>query len=203
MVKQRLSREQSRQLTRQRLLEAAASVIPAKGYQAASVEDIANQAGYSRGAFYSNFADKDALFLALLEQLCEQEREFLDSVFEQGNSVDELRASIRDYYAHTCTESHQFMLYTEAQVHALRHPAFRQQLIALERITRERISGFVARYFIANGQPQKAESASDVATGLMALTSGISFAQILDPEQVTSQQAVSVLLSFFDAIAEG
>ena len=68
MARKRLTREESRDQTNQRLLEAAAHVIAKKGFAAASVEDIAAHAGYTRGAFYSNFKSKSDLFIALLSQ---------------------------------------------------------------------------------------------------------------------------------------
>jgi AcrR family transcriptional regulator len=56
-----------RQATRQRLLDAAAQVFADRGFGRTSVEHVCEAAGFTRGAFYSNFADKDALVLALLE----------------------------------------------------------------------------------------------------------------------------------------
>lgn len=70
---ERLTREDSRARTRQRLLESAQKLIAKRGLSAASVEDIAGDAGYSRGAFYSNFNTKDEL---LLELLCRDQQHF-------------------------------------------------------------------------------------------------------------------------------
>lgn len=54
--------------TRQRLMSAAVTVFAERGVIGSSVEEICEAAGFTRGAFYSNFADKDALVLALIEQ---------------------------------------------------------------------------------------------------------------------------------------
>ncbi len=62
---ERLSRTQQQARTRQRLLEAAGEVIAEHGLDGATIDDIAARAGYSRGAFYSNFEDKVALLIAL------------------------------------------------------------------------------------------------------------------------------------------
>src|SRR5699024_2382030 len=145
--KKRLSRDESRQQTRQRLLAAAAVVIAREGYQGASVEDISAEAGFSRGAFYSNFEDKDELFLALLEQMCDAEQQQMDAIFNQGGNAEELRSSLGEFYAHTSRENQQFVLYTEAQNHAIRNTEFRKRLVELERTTCDRISVFVKRYF--------------------------------------------------------
>lgn len=62
---QRLSRAEQQARTRQRLLDAAGEVIAEHGLDAATIDDIAARAGYSRGAFYSNFTDKLDLLIAL------------------------------------------------------------------------------------------------------------------------------------------
>jgi AcrR family transcriptional regulator len=63
MKRQRLTREQSKDQTRLRLLDAAQAIFMKKGFVATSVEDIAEAAGYTRGAFYSNFSCMPVLFL--------------------------------------------------------------------------------------------------------------------------------------------
>ena len=62
----RLTREQSRAQTRERILASAATVFAREGYGGASVDRIAEEAGYSKGAIYSNFTSKDGLFLELV-----------------------------------------------------------------------------------------------------------------------------------------
>src|SRR6266545_4652109 len=64
----RLSRAERRAQTREELLEAAARVFARKGYAGASVDDIAEEAGFTVGALYSNFEGKQDLFLAALER---------------------------------------------------------------------------------------------------------------------------------------
>ncbi len=64
--RQRLTRDEQRQQTVGRLLDSAERLFSRDGIGETSIEDIAENAGYSRGAFYSNFEDKDALVLRLL-----------------------------------------------------------------------------------------------------------------------------------------
>lgn len=63
----RLTREQSQARTRAMLLASAREVVAKEGYEGASVNRIAEEAGFSKGAFYSNFASKEELFLEMLE----------------------------------------------------------------------------------------------------------------------------------------
>ena len=69
---ERMSREESRQQTRERLLDAAAEVFNRLGYHGASLEAVAEAAGYTKGAVYSNFATKGELFAALLGRFTER-----------------------------------------------------------------------------------------------------------------------------------
>ena len=64
----RMTREQSRANTRERLLAAARSVFARSGFHGASVDEIASEAGFSTGALYSNFDGKEDLFLVLMER---------------------------------------------------------------------------------------------------------------------------------------
>ncbi len=66
-IKQRLTRQESRFETRTRLLDSAAQLFARGGYEGASVDVIAESAGYSKGAFYSNFESKEAILLELLD----------------------------------------------------------------------------------------------------------------------------------------
>jgi AcrR family transcriptional regulator len=64
----RLTREQSQALTREKLLASASEVVARDGYSGATIERIAEEAGFSKGAFYSNFTNKEDIFLQLLER---------------------------------------------------------------------------------------------------------------------------------------
>lgn len=75
----------SRENTRARLLDAAEAVFAEIGLDAASVETVCERAGFTRGAFYSNFASKDELFLALVER---SSRQKLDEVADRVRALD-------------------------------------------------------------------------------------------------------------------
>src|SRR2546423_943839 len=85
-VPERLTRAQSQARTRAQLLSAGAEVFARRGYHEASIEEIVAAAGYSRGAFYANFADKADLFLAILDQ--QRQREF-GELAEVLNTADD------------------------------------------------------------------------------------------------------------------
>lgn len=85
---ERLTRAEKRAQTRQRLMDAAAEVIRRRGYGAASVEAIAAEAGFTRGAFYSNFESKEQLFVELLQdRVYSNYRRLLEQAGERGGST--------------------------------------------------------------------------------------------------------------------
>jgi AcrR family transcriptional regulator len=67
-MKQRMSRKENQVRTRERLLDAGLEVFSRRGYYGASVDEIAAEAGFSKGAVYSNFSSKEDLFLALVDR---------------------------------------------------------------------------------------------------------------------------------------
>jgi AcrR family transcriptional regulator len=70
-VPARLTRAETQARTRQKLLDSGARAFAKRGYAAASIEEIAASAGFTRGAFYANFSDKADLFLTILESQTE------------------------------------------------------------------------------------------------------------------------------------
>src|ERR1700722_14365880 len=85
----RLTREQSRAKTRERLLSAARSAFARSGFHGDSVEEIASEAGFSTGALYSNFDGKEDLFLVLMEREIEEHARELTEAVSARTSVAE------------------------------------------------------------------------------------------------------------------
>ena len=122
-----------RQRTRRRLVEAAAEVFVAEGVQATSVEAVCTHAGFTRGAFYSNFDSKEQLFLAVLADQYErravrlQENSTLLAPLLGSNeapiTLDATTKLIEEYFAPTGEEPAWFALETEFMLLAMRDPS--------------------------------------------------------------------------------
>ncbi|WP_313022323.1 TetR/AcrR family transcriptional regulator [Mobilicoccus sp.] len=132
-----------RQATRERLLDATRDVVGTKGYHGASVEEICEAAGFTRGAFYSNYADKDEIVLALVER--EQERVFRAMHEESGiHGADSLEATIDALLAAQEPDRGLFLLQAEIMLLALRTPDFTRVAATAERMFRSRIADILA-----------------------------------------------------------
>lgn len=134
-MSQRLTRHEQQQLNRLRLLGAAEKVFAERGIQGAALEEVAAEAGLTKGAVYSNFASKEDLVLAVmrhrLEEAARSQAERLDcSASPPGRLADEFG----EFWATTAASQSQ-QLYAkvalEFMIHALRHPASREQLLPL------------------------------------------------------------------------
>lgn len=91
MERKRLTQAEKREATREEILAAASRVFADRGYHAASLDSIAEEAGFSRGAVYYNFADKEELFLELLDRRCAERAEDMREVFT--GDTDDLEAT--------------------------------------------------------------------------------------------------------------
>ena len=196
MSKVRLTREQSRDQTRQRLLDAAQSIFLTKGFVAASVEDIAELAGYSRGAFYSNFASKSELFLQLLKRDHENVMGDMRAIFEAGETRQQMEDSVLHYYSTHFRDNECFLLWMEAKLQAARDPEFRVGFIACMGELREATTEYIRQFSERVGTPLPLP-ARELAIGLLALSDGMQFSFAFDPQNVSAETTESVLAGFF------
>ncbi|SAL73843.1 TetR family regulatory protein [Caballeronia choica] len=199
----RLTREQSRDQTRQRLLDAAQTIFMKKGFGAASVEDLAAAAGYTRGAFYSNFGSKSELLLQLLKRDHETTMGRMRSIFEDGEaSRADMEARVLEYYSQVHFENKCFLLWVEAKLHASRDAKFRVRFNALMRELRQTTTDYIRAFSERVGTPLPMP-AEQLALGLIALCDGVQFFYSSDPQSVPGEFAEAVLAGFFARVVFG
>jgi len=133
MKRKRKTQAERREDTREQVLAAAASVFAQNGFHATSLEAVAEGAGFSRGAVYYNFADKEELFLELLDRRCAERAQDLREVFV-GTPGDDVEATSRqaqlasDHALEAMTGDPEWRaLYLEFLAQAARDPAFRRR----------------------------------------------------------------------------
>jgi AcrR family transcriptional regulator len=199
MIRKRLSREDSREQTLQRLLDAAEKLIARKGLDAASVEDIAAAAGYSRGAFYSNFKSKDDLFIELLRRDHHKSMVELNALRTSELSVDQVQSRTRDIYGQMFSDNVSFMNWTEARMMAARDARFRAKLDALMAEKRGQIAAFI-QYFHDRVGVAPPLPPDKMAMGFMSLAEGVQLYMMSSPTEMTPDTAESLLTLFVDSI---
>jgi AcrR family transcriptional regulator len=133
MKRKRLTQAERRDETRDQLIAAAARVFSRRGFHGTSLEAIAEEAGFSRGAVYYNFADKEELFLELLDRRCAERAQDLRGVFADVDEGDvdatARQAGVAAQHAlDAMTGDPEWRaLYLEFLAHAARDPAFRRR----------------------------------------------------------------------------
>jgi AcrR family transcriptional regulator len=132
MKRKRRTQAERREETREQVLAAAARVFAARGFHATSLDAIAEEAGFSRGAVYYNFADKEELFLELLDRRCAERAQDLRAVF--AGTEDDVEATSRqaqlaaERALDAMTGDPEWRaLYIEFLAHAARDAAFRRR----------------------------------------------------------------------------
>jgi AcrR family transcriptional regulator len=184
MAATKLTRPEKQARTRAALLDAAARVFVERGFQGASVEVIAAEAGFTRGAFYSNFASKEELFAELLQQrvytaYAELARATAGPDRPTMREVGEQLAALQEHPAGHWL----FRLWLELLAHASRDPSFRE--IAAGFWSANRALGaqsLAAAYKRARRKPPAAPE--DIVSAMIALDIGLALQHFVDPDAV-------------------
>lgn len=171
----RLSRDESRQRTRQRLLEAARAEIASHGVAGASVRNIAEAAGYSQGAFYSNFADKESLLVEVTQtQMLELADDFQALIeAHAASTLEETLTGITQWLKQLHANPTLSMLTLELQMYAKRNPGFGASLGQRRSSYLNAFAEAYALLFRRHGR-QPPLSPLHVAIGFIALWQGFS-----------------------------
>jgi AcrR family transcriptional regulator len=177
----RLTREQSKAQTRQRLLDAARTVFLRHGYHATTVDAVAEEAGFTKGAVYSAFAGKADLFLALYEQRHRDRRnDFARLLRERGGPHG--RQAGAYYWVQAMRQDRDWLLLLiEFWVHAARDPELRGRFAALHAEARRNIAEIFRTIALDSGSPLPTD-ADRVARAHMALGNGYALESFLEPE---------------------
>jgi AcrR family transcriptional regulator len=181
----RLSRQEHKARTRERLIAAARAVFAKRGFHRASLEEIAEEAGHSTGAVYSNFAGKEDLFLAVLDDHIAKRLEAVDAAVARATSpADRARAGAQNWMEFLSEDPDWYPLFIEFWAYALRDPQLRPRVA-------KRFAAFPranARLLREGLRESGVALTDDVAEGagllLTALSDGLALIKVMDPDAV-------------------
>ena len=169
----RRSRQESRLETRTKLLDSAAQLFARGGYEGASVDLIAESAGYSKGAFYSNFESKEAIFLELLDAHKRREIDALAQLLALDVPASQLVSLIRNSERNRVSDFDFGLLSAEFQLQACRDKTFAKTYARLHRTHVDTMAGLITKLFARLDRTPPA-TPKDLADIIMALTTGLS-----------------------------
>lgn len=168
--------------TRAALLRSASRLICELGMHGASIDRIAADAGYTKGAFYAHFASKEDLFLVVLDEHFATELARLDVILAgTAAPVDEARKAAEDFLMHIDADPQWRRVYQEFATHAARHDAFRVEFATRQRGLRARMAEVFARWAADLGVKPSVPP-EDVAAMTFFMADGFLLDQIIDPE---------------------
>lgn len=195
MKRPALTRRQKQAETRKSLLRSAAKVFCRHGLEGASVDEVAQEAGYTKGAFYANFKSKEELFLVMLDEKFAAEIERLDQVLAgERQPGDEARDAAQDFISFIQTDPEWPKLYFEFAAYATRNDGFRQELLTRQRALRHRIVEIYRRWS-ADFPAEPPLPLADVAAMTFVMADGFMLDQLIDPE--LSDELYSTMLAVF------
>jgi len=183
----RLTRAEQQAQTRARLIDAAARVFAQRGFQAASVEEIAEEAGYSHGAVYSNFDGKADLFLAVFEDyMAQRVRELAETqagLAEDAPLEVRARALADQWMDRLARDRESFVLHMEFVAHADRDPELARRFGTRSAAMRQAVSRYIVQYQ-HEAEAELAMPADDLALILRALGIGLAIEWLVSPDAV-------------------
>ena len=183
----------TRDETRDKLFEAAARVFEEQGIGGASIEAIAAAAGFTRGAFYSNFASKDELIIAMLEDHVAQSiRRSLDLLAKHQNLDDFLDAFKRMDRTQQDPLGRSPLLHMEMILFVARAEKRRPELAKRLRARRKLIADIVETTLNDSGRPASVNPAWTAAV-VLALEDGFRLHRLIDPETTPADSFLRAL----------
>jgi AcrR family transcriptional regulator len=171
-VPKRLTQVERSEDTRRRLLEAARRVFVQRGFHAATLEQVAEAAGFTKGAVYSQFESKADLFFALLEKRVEQRLGEIRSAGAAASSPEQFGSIMgRQWVRGARADMGWQLLALEFRVYVARHPELRERYIGVYARLRDAIGEALAAEFRAAGL-EPPMSPADMARAALAIGQG-------------------------------
>ncbi|RZN17884.1 TetR/AcrR family transcriptional regulator [Bradyrhizobium sp. Leo121] len=184
----RLNREESQTRTRDLLMRSASACFARLGFEGASVDEIAETAGFSRGAFYSNFADKDEIFLTLLKRHLERDLRDFEAALATSDSFEQLVEKAAARYVELGDHPDWCLLMAEFQLRVSRANKTDDAFVRTYAEYRQTLSGLIEQTFAKFGNKGSLAPA-DLAITLLALSHGFAL------ERAASRDAIPMALT--------
>jgi AcrR family transcriptional regulator len=195
-MSRRLTRKEQQAETRERLLRSAGKVFARRGFQAASLDEIAGDAGFTKGAVYANFESKEDLFLAMLDERFAERRAAMERTAATGDEPeDQLRAGGGDFAQYLTADPEWQRLFFEMAAHAGRDERFREALVeryrGLRRVIADVYAGRAAELGVEPPVPFE-----QIALMVFAMGNGFAMEKLLEPDVVPDDLFAQMLTIF-------
>jgi len=196
----RLTRQDKRQANRARILRAAREVFGQRGYHGATIEQIADEAGLSNGAVYYNFANKEDLFIALLEQWRTELIHDLAGALPRPSGA-EPGGSFQDEISHVIASlkrSREWrLLLFDFVTYAARNPAFRARFAAGRQKFKRDLGAAIAERIAAH-HLQPVAPPGQLVVLVTALVNGLAIEELTEPDGIPDDLLATALMALMN-----
>lgn len=187
--------------TRTRLLEAAARVYAAHGFAGATLDDVAEAAGLTKGALYGHFGSKDKLLVALMEEYLAAEIAEQISLFDRDETTWKRPQAGSDVWMRELDASPDaFRLLVEFWVAAARDEQMRERFAGGLEALRQMFAGFCADSAADSGLPVSEQGARNTADVMLGLSFGLGLMRVADGDRVSPALLGTALSVFIRAL---
>ncbi|UYZ15198.1 TetR/AcrR family transcriptional regulator [Brevibacillus sp. WF146] len=184
MVRRRLTQEERKKETRQLLLESAVETFAQLGFHGASVDKIAENAGFSKGAFYAHFHSKEELFLAILEQQMQLHVNNVRQVIDQQQSLSHFIETMNEYFVSVRQKNRTWsMLTMEFLLYAMREESVRHKWSNMITQSVEQISKAIEK-LMSKENHESTLSATEMAWTILSLENGLAIFYYISEDRV-------------------
>jgi AcrR family transcriptional regulator len=193
----RLTRKEKQAYTRSCLMKSAAKVFATRGLQQASIDEVAEDAGFTKGAFYANFKNKEELFLAMLDERFAERIEQIERVIasEGTHSEKALRAG-EDFTRMIAADPEWQRLFFEFSAYGMRNEEFRQELVTRYRWLQDRVAAALA----GEMDTSPVVPLEQVALMTCAMGNGVALESLLEGDAVPEDLYGTMLMIFFTGL---
>jgi AcrR family transcriptional regulator len=193
----RLTRKEKQAQTRACLMHSAAKVFARRGLQQASIDEVAEDAGFTKGAFYANFKSKEELFLAMLDERFTRRIEDIERVIAgEGSTAQKARRAGDNFVQMLSADREWERLFFEFSAYAARDDDFREELVTRYRTMRDRIAAALKAH--SEGLGKEATLPFDqVALMVGVMGNGFALEKLLEGDAVADELYGTMLTVFF------
>jgi AcrR family transcriptional regulator len=187
--------------TRARLLEAAALLYARRGFAGATLDEVASEAGFTKGALYAHFGSKENLLVALVEEYLARLVAEQIELFDRDRATWERPLAGSERWMDGLQEHpDRFRLFVELWAHAQREESLRLRLAEALRELRATFARFAAESAADAGREAPEQAAERFASVMLGLGVGFGMLALTDPQTVPSPLLGGVLSVLIRAV---
>lgn len=177
-----MTRVERQRRTRDELVDAAERLFSKQGFHATSIDAVAAEAGFTKGAVYSNFESKEDLFFAVYQRRVDRRVEQMEAAIREASSpLEAIHRMIPGAGGRPQAEDGWLAVFFEFWAHVLRHPELRERFARQHRRVIEPLA--TASRELA-GERMRPEEAYEIATARFAMQLGLQLERLTQPDVV-------------------